>query len=91
MFITHLLGCVLKINFTILIQKLSTLQRCMERLRSSRSQLVNRFRSAGDAINNNNNSPAKMVQDIMEIEWAAISQGSVFPSLKYVILKIFVN
>ncbi|XP_042856057.1 RPA-interacting protein-like isoform X1 [Penaeus japonicus] len=57
-------------------------KRCMERLRSSRSQLVNRFRSAGDAINNNNNSPAKMVQDIMEIEWAAISQGSVFPSLK---------
>lgn len=56
----------------------------MERLRSSRSQLVDKFRAAGDAINNNNNPAGKMVQDIMEIEWAAISQGSAFPSLKYV-------
>ncbi|XP_042212638.1 RPA-interacting protein B-like isoform X2 [Homarus americanus] len=60
-------------------------KRCMDRLRSNRSQLIEHFRSAGDAINNNNSSgnhTTKMVQDVMEIEWAAMSQAaSGFPSL----------
>lgn len=57
-------------------------KRCMERLRSSRSQLVDHFRSAGDAINNNNNinlPAARRVQDAMEVEWVAMSPGTGFP------------
>lgn len=53
----------------------------MERLRSSRSQLVDHFRSAGDAINNNNSNleTAMRVQDVMEVEWVALSPDSGFP------------
>ncbi|XP_071534623.1 RPA-interacting protein B-like isoform X2 [Panulirus ornatus] len=58
-------------------------KRCMDRLRLNRSRLVEHFRSAGDALNNNN-SATKMVQDVMEIEWAVMSQGTGFPSLKKV-------
>lgn len=57
-------------------------KRCMERLRCSRSQLVDHFRSAGDAINNNNNinlPAARRVQDVMEVEWVAMSPGTGFP------------
>nr|XP_045597167.1 RPA-interacting protein A-like isoform X1 [Procambarus clarkii] len=54
-------------------------KRCVERLRSNRSQLVEHFRSAGDAMNNN---PTKIVQDVMEIEWAAMNQGCNLPPLK---------
>lgn len=53
----------------------------MERLRSSRSQLVDHFRSAGDAMNNNKSSlqTAMRVQDVMEVEWVAMSPDSGFP------------
>ncbi|KAG0714975.1 RPA-interacting protein A [Chionoecetes opilio] len=57
-------------------------KRCMERLRSNRSQLVDHFRAAGDAINNNNNinfPVARRVQDVMEVEWVAMSPGTGFP------------
>ncbi|XP_050694297.1 RPA-interacting protein B-like isoform X2 [Eriocheir sinensis] len=56
-------------------------ERCKERLRSSRSQLVDRFRAAGDTINHNNNSlqTAMRVQDVMEVEWVAMSPDSGFP------------
>ncbi|KAK4310814.1 hypothetical protein Pmani_017669 [Petrolisthes manimaculis] len=57
-------------------------KRCMERLRSSRTRLVDHFRSAGDAINNNNTQhfpTTRLVQDVMEVEWAVLNQTP-FPS-----------
>lgn len=58
-------------------------QRCMERLRDSRSQLVNRFRSAGE-VYLDSVTKAKMVQDIMEVEWTAMNQTNGFLNSKKV-------
>lgn len=42
---------------------------------------MDRFRAAGDAIRNNNNNlqTAMRVQDVMEVEWVAMSPDSGFP------------
>ncbi|XP_064105942.1 RPA-interacting protein A-like isoform X1 [Macrobrachium nipponense] len=50
-------------------------QRCMERLRASRSQLVDRFRSAGE-LNVDSITKTKMAQDIMEVEWTAMNNSN---------------
>ncbi|XP_068215251.1 LOW QUALITY PROTEIN: RPA-interacting protein A-like [Palaemon carinicauda] len=56
-------------------------QRCMERLRASRSQLVDRFRSAGE-LNVDSIVKTKMVQDIMEVEWTAMNNSNGFLNSK---------
>ncbi|XP_066956699.1 RPA-interacting protein A-like isoform X2 [Macrobrachium rosenbergii] len=50
-------------------------QRCMERLRASRSQLVDRFRSAGE-LTVDSITKTKMAQDIMEVEWTAMNNSN---------------
>jgi len=48
-------------------------KRCMERLRSSRARLVDKYRAKSDSLNNNNYEEAgKMVKNIMELEWSAM-------------------
>ncbi|KAK8720710.1 hypothetical protein OTU49_013149 [Cherax quadricarinatus] len=49
-------------------------KRCMERLRWNRSQVVQRFRSSGQPLGEDD--PTQLVQDVMEMEWAALNRCS---------------
>ncbi|XP_076058990.1 RPA-interacting protein B-like isoform X2 [Oratosquilla oratoria] len=66
-------------------------KRCMDRLRANRSKLVHSLRRVGDAMNNNTGDDlepeakkARLVQDIMEIEWNVMNKSHAFPSLRLV-------
>ncbi|NWI85479.1 RIP protein, partial [Pitta sordida] len=50
-------------------------QRCLERLRSSRAKLLERYRRAGDAPG----SGALLVQEVMEQEWQVLRDGGQQP------------
>ncbi|KFP07095.1 RPA-interacting protein, partial [Calypte anna] len=47
-------------------------QRCMERLRSSRAKLLDRYRRAGDGVCG---PAALLVQEVMEQEWQTLQDG----------------
>ncbi|XP_030318362.1 RPA-interacting protein [Calypte anna] len=55
-------------------------KRCMERLRSSRAKLLDRYRRAGDGVCG---PAALLVQEVMEQEWQTLQDGQeTLPSLR---------
>ncbi|XP_072271651.1 RPA-interacting protein isoform X2 [Pyxicephalus adspersus] len=56
-------------------------KRCVERLKSNRSRLLDKFRQVGDRVNGGIGG-SFLVQEVMEEEWNAMhSRGGSFPSL----------
>lgn len=49
-------------------------QRCMERLRSSRAKLLDRYRQAGDRVCGPATG-ALLVREVMELEWQTLQAG----------------
>ncbi|RXG61442.1 RPA-interacting protein A [Armadillidium vulgare] len=60
--------------------------KCFERLRERRASLIEKFRHHVNEHPKNllmeSTSPAKVVTDVMEIEWNALSPNRRFPSLR---------
>ncbi|XP_026181162.1 RPA-interacting protein [Mastacembelus armatus] len=47
-------------------------KRCVDRLKSSRSRLLERYRQTGDSLHRNESGASAIVQEVMEEEWTAL-------------------
>uniref|UniRef100_A0A8C5PRC3 RPA interacting protein n=1 Tax=Leptobrachium leishanense TaxID=445787 RepID=A0A8C5PRC3_9ANUR len=57
-------------------------KRCVDRLQSNRSKLLDKFRQMGDRLHSRIGGNSLLVQEVMEEEWAAMqSDSNGFPSL----------